>query len=112
MRQVLSTLSMLLGVEEPKLESMLTQKVVVTRGEVFIKQRGMQDANLTRDAIVKSLYEVRKDVILTLVRHIISCIFHMTHGILRNYVFDRERCTYTSCTLSRKSASSLERGFV
>lgn len=56
--QALSTLSTLLGVEEPVLEAMLTQRVVVTRGEVFTKQLGVRDADLTRDAIVKSLYEV------------------------------------------------------
>lgn len=39
---------------------MLTQRVVVTRGEIFTKQLSVEDANLTRDAIVKSLYEVRK----------------------------------------------------
>lgn len=63
MEQALSTLSVLLGVEESKLESMLTQRVVTTRREVFTKQRGMSDANLTRDAIVKSLYEVRALVV-------------------------------------------------
>lgn len=40
---------------------MLTQRVVVTRGETFTKQLGLNDATLTRDAIVKSLYEVRTD---------------------------------------------------
>lgn len=40
------------------LESMLTQRVVITRGEVFTKQMSLADADLTRDAIVKSLYEV------------------------------------------------------
>ena len=39
-------------------EEMLTQRVVKTRTEVFTKQIGVQDASLTRDAIVKSLYEV------------------------------------------------------
>lgn len=47
--------------EESALEAMLTQRVVVTRGETFTKQLGLDDANLTRDAIVKSLYEVRTD---------------------------------------------------
>lgn len=57
--QALSTLSKLLGVEESLLEAMLTQRVVTTRGEVFTKQLVVHDADLTRDAIVKSLYEVR-----------------------------------------------------
>lgn len=60
--QALSTLSKLLGVKELVLEAMLTQRVVTTRGEVFTKQLGVHDADLTRDAIVKSLYEVRYDV--------------------------------------------------
>lgn len=38
---------------------MLTQRTVVTLGETFTKQLGLDDANLTRDAIVKSLYEVQ-----------------------------------------------------
>ena len=38
---------------------MLTQRTMVTRGETFIKQLELDDANLTRDAIVKSLYEVQ-----------------------------------------------------
>ncbi|CAN0252584.1 unnamed protein product, partial [Ectocarpus fasciculatus] len=46
-----------LAVEESALEAMLTQRVVVTRGETFTKQLSTDDANLTRDAIVKSLYE-------------------------------------------------------
>lgn len=45
--------------EEAVLEAMLTQRVVTTRGEVFTKQLSVQDASFTRDAIVKSLYEVR-----------------------------------------------------
>lgn len=44
------------------MKSMLTQRVVTTRGEVFIKQLSVQDAEFTRDAIVKSLYEVRVNV--------------------------------------------------
>lgn len=56
--QALATLASLLGVEESVLEPMLTQRVVKTRGEVFTKQLEVLDANLTRDAIVKSLYEV------------------------------------------------------
>lgn len=42
------------------MESMLTQRVVVTRGEVFTKQLDVPNAELTRDAIVKSLFEVRR----------------------------------------------------
>ena len=57
-RQTLSTLAAFLAVEESALEAMLTQRTVVTRGETFTKQLGLDDANLTRDAIVKSLYEV------------------------------------------------------
>lgn len=49
----------MLGVDRAVLEAMLTQRVVVTRGEVFTINLGVQDADLTRDAIVKSLYEVR-----------------------------------------------------
>ncbi|CAM9285240.1 unnamed protein product, partial [Hapterophycus canaliculatus] len=53
----LATLASLLGVAEADLESMLTKRVVKTRMEVFTKQLGVQDANLARDAIVKSIYE-------------------------------------------------------
>lgn len=57
--QALSTLSSLLGVEEAKIESMLTQRVVNSpTGEVFIKQLSVPEADFTRGAIVKSLYEV------------------------------------------------------
>ncbi|CAM9144262.1 unnamed protein product [Ectocarpus sp. 12 AP-2014] len=56
-RETLSTLAAFLAVEESALEAMLTQRVVVTRGETFTKQLSAADANLTRDAIVKSLYE-------------------------------------------------------
>ncbi|CAM9142326.1 unnamed protein product [Ectocarpus sp. 6 AP-2014] len=56
-REALSTLAALLAVEESALEAMLTQRVVVTLGETFTKQLSAADANLTRDAIVKSLYE-------------------------------------------------------
>ncbi|CAB1114761.1 unnamed protein product [Ectocarpus sp. CCAP 1310/34] len=56
-RGALATLASLLGVEEAVLEKMLTQRVVQTRGEVFVKQLEENDAKLTRDAIVKSLYE-------------------------------------------------------
>lgn len=56
--QALSTLASLLAVEESALEAMLTQRTVVTTRETFTKQLGLEDANFTRDAIVKSLYEV------------------------------------------------------
>lgn len=56
--QALATLAELLGVEEVVMEAMLTQRVVTTRGEIFTKQLSVQDASFTRDAIVKSLYEV------------------------------------------------------
>lgn len=56
--QALEKLSALLGVKASLVEEMLTQRVVKTRTEVFTKQLGVQDASLTRDAIVKSLYEV------------------------------------------------------
>eukprot|EP00903_Cladosiphon_okamuranus_P011080 g10459.t1 len=56
-RAALTTVGSLLGVREAVLEKMLTQRVVKTRGEVFEKKLEVQDANLTRDAIVKSLYE-------------------------------------------------------
>ncbi|CAM9488990.1 unnamed protein product, partial [Ectocarpus sp. 13 AM-2016] len=55
--ETLSTLARLLGLGEGALRKMLTQRVVVTRGETFIIQLGLDDANLVRDAIVKSLYE-------------------------------------------------------
>ena len=47
--------------EASALEAMLTQRVVVTHGETFTIQADMVNANLTRDAIVKSLYEVQTD---------------------------------------------------
>lgn len=56
--QTLSTLAGFLAVEETKLEAMLTQRVTVVGGEAFTKKLGVNDANLTRDAVVKSLYEV------------------------------------------------------
>lgn len=41
------------------LEDMLTIKVVpVTRGEVFTKRLGIKEAVRSRDAAIKSLYEV------------------------------------------------------
>eukprot|EP00752_Nemacystus_decipiens_P009414 g8417.t1 len=56
-RETLPTLAAFLAVDESALEAMLTQRTVVTRGETFTKQLGVDDAILTRDAIVKSLYE-------------------------------------------------------
>lgn len=44
--------------EAEVVRAMLTQRVVTTRGEVFEKKLGVQDAERTRDAIVKALYEV------------------------------------------------------
>ncbi|CAM9467577.1 unnamed protein product, partial [Ectocarpus fasciculatus] len=55
--ETLSTLARLLGVEEEALRTMLTQRVIATRGEIFTIQVGLDDASLVRDAIVKSLYE-------------------------------------------------------
>lgn len=49
---------MLLGVEEKLLVAMFTERVIITRGEIFIRKLNVPDAELTRDAIVKSLYEV------------------------------------------------------
>lgn len=49
----------MLGVEGLALDAMLTQSVTIARGETFTKQLSPANANLTRDAIVKSLYEVR-----------------------------------------------------
>lgn len=51
-------LSALLGVKSSLLEAMLTQREVKTMAETFTKKLEVQDASLTRDAIVKSLYEV------------------------------------------------------
>lgn len=49
---------MLLGVEETLLEAMLTERIIITRNEKFTRKLDVADAELTRDAIVKSLYEV------------------------------------------------------
>ena len=57
-QQALSNLASLLGLDEQSLEAMLTQRVVTTHGEVFTIQLDVSNAELTRDAIVKSLYEV------------------------------------------------------
>lgn len=59
--QALETLSGLLGVKASLLEEMLTQRVVKRANEVFTKQLGVLEASLTRDAIVKSLYEVGRE---------------------------------------------------
>ncbi|CAM9665996.1 unnamed protein product [Ascophyllum nodosum] len=56
-REALSNLASLLGLDEQSLEAMLTQRVVTTHGEVFTIQLDVSNAELTRDAIVKSLYE-------------------------------------------------------
>lgn len=56
--QAIKTLSMLLGVKETLLEAMLTERVITTRTETFTRKLNVPDAELTRDAIVKSLYEV------------------------------------------------------
>lgn len=58
-RQALDVLSSLMGVEASVVEAMLTLREVKARGEVYTKKLGVQDANLTRDALVKSMYEVR-----------------------------------------------------
>lgn len=59
--QVVETLSALVGVDASLVVSMLTQRVVKARvGESFTKQLTVQEATLTRDAIVKSLYEVNQ----------------------------------------------------
>ncbi|CAM9208802.1 unnamed protein product [Ascophyllum nodosum] len=55
--QVLDVLSGLMGIEASAVETMLTRRDVKAGGEVYTKKLGVQDANLTRDAIVKSLYE-------------------------------------------------------
>lgn len=72
--QALATMASLLGVEEAVLEKMLTKRVVKTRGEVFEKKLEVQDANLTRDAIVKSLYEVGGTG-RSCARKVILCVF-------------------------------------
>lgn len=51
-------LASLLGVDDAMLERMLLQRVVEARGDVIIRHLDVQDAERTRDAIVKSLYEV------------------------------------------------------
>lgn len=51
-------MSELIGVEVALVRSMLTQRVVKTVTEAYTKKLGVQDAKLTRDAIVKTLYEV------------------------------------------------------
>eukprot|EP00752_Nemacystus_decipiens_P008749 g7810.t1 len=56
-REALSALAKLLAVEESALEAMLTQSVTVARSERYTKQLSPDNANRTRDAIVKSLYE-------------------------------------------------------
>lgn len=58
-RQALDMLSGLMGVEASVVEAMLTLREVKAGGEVYTKKLSVQDANLTRDALVKSMYEVR-----------------------------------------------------
>ncbi|CAM9355556.1 unnamed protein product [Discosporangium mesarthrocarpum] len=53
----LQNLGDLLGVDMGALESLLIQRVVKTRGEVFTKKLDLQDATRTRDAVVKALYQ-------------------------------------------------------
>lgn len=97
--QTLATLAEFLAVEETALESMLTQRVVVTRGETFTKQLSLDDANLTRDAIVKSLYEVRTPfyavgtmVEVTYIHHIVS--YRIVGISLLNQLFFVPHTTY------------------
>ncbi|CAM9166452.1 unnamed protein product [Ascophyllum nodosum] len=56
-RKAIERLSIVLGVDETRLEAMLTVREVVTRGETFKIKLAVHEAELTRDAIVKSLYE-------------------------------------------------------
>ncbi|CAM9708868.1 unnamed protein product, partial [Choristocarpus tenellus] len=55
--EALAHLAFLLGVTGDSLKSLLTQRVVKTRGEVFTKLYGMQEATRVRDAVVKALYQ-------------------------------------------------------
>lgn len=49
-----------MGVEAALLEAMLTRRVVKTGREEFTKKLGVQDAALSRDAVVKALFQVRE----------------------------------------------------
>lgn len=114
--QALATLASLLGVEEGVLESMLTQRVVKTIGETFTKQLAVPDANLTRDAIVKSLYEVKERlpkaqlpwpslrcisaacVVHAIPRALIEQPAHLCPlNALRTFLYLGEGCTYRFC---------------
>lgn len=54
----METLAALLGLDSALVKSMLTERVVKTRTETFTIKLKVEEASLTRDAIVKSLYEV------------------------------------------------------
>ena len=56
--QALGKLSALMGIDTALLETMLTKRVVKTGREEFTKKLGVQDAGLSRDAVVKALFEV------------------------------------------------------
>lgn len=49
-----------MGVDAALVEAMLTKRVVKTGREEFTKKLGVQDAALSRDAVVKALFQVRK----------------------------------------------------
>lgn len=51
-------LGSLLGLEADVVNAMLRQREVTTMGETFNKRLGVQEAERTRDAIVKAVYEV------------------------------------------------------
>eukprot|EP00904_Undaria_pinnatifida_P007253 jgi/Undpi1/3658/HiC_scaffold_16.g07028.m1 len=53
----LGKLSALMGIDTALLETMLTKRVVKTGREEFTKKLGVQDAGLSRDAVVKALFE-------------------------------------------------------
>ena len=50
----------MMGVDAALVEAMLTKRVVKTGREEFTKKLGVQDAALSRDAVVKALFQVRK----------------------------------------------------
>lgn len=53
-------MSALMGIDAALLEAMLTKRMVKTGREEFTKKLGVQDAALSRDAVVKALFQVRK----------------------------------------------------
>lgn len=57
-QQALEFVAGLMGVEASSVDAMLTQREVKTVAEVFTKQLELQDAERTRDAVVKALYAV------------------------------------------------------